>query len=91
MKHPVESDFDTSMTEAGVIVTFKPTNSVYSFYRLTDADDIARVGPISPGRVRHAGQTGDTGDYASNEVQDMALRIASESATAIRKAKKPMD
>jgi hypothetical protein len=34
MKHPVESDFDTSVTEAGVTVVFKPTNSIYSFYRL---------------------------------------------------------
>jgi hypothetical protein len=87
MKHPVESDFDTSVTEAGVTVTFKPTNSIYSFYRLADADDIARLGPVSPGRVRHAGPTGDTRDYAANEVQDMAQRIASEAATAIWSAK----
>jgi len=87
MKHPVESDFDTSVTEAGVTVTFKPTNSIYSFYRLADADDIARLGPVSPGRVRHAGPTGDTRDYAANEVQDMAQRIASEAATAIWLAK----
>jgi len=68
MKHPVESDFDTSVTEAGVTVTFKPTSSIYSYYRLADTEDIARVGPVSPGRVRHAGPTGDTGDYAPNEV-----------------------
>ena len=91
MKHPVETDFDTSVTEAGVTVTFKPTNSIYSFYRLADTDDIARLGPVSPGHVRHAGPTGDTGHYAPNEVQDMALRIASEAATAIWSAKKPMD
>jgi hypothetical protein len=87
MKHPVESDFDTSVTEAGVTVTFKPRNSIYSFYRLADTDDIARLGPVSPGHVRHAGPTGDTGDYAPNEVQDMAMRIASEAATAIWSAK----
>jgi hypothetical protein len=91
MKHPVESDFDTSVTEAGVTVTFKPTSSIYSYYRLADTEDIARVGPASPGRVRHAGQAGDTGDYASNEVQDMALWIASEAATAIWSAKKQID
>jgi hypothetical protein len=39
MKHPLENDFDTSVTEAGVTVTFKPTNSIYSFYRLADTDD----------------------------------------------------
>ena len=91
MKHPVERDFDTSVTEAGVTVTFKPTNSIYSFYRLADTADIARLGPVSPGRVRHSGPTGDTRDYAATEVQDMAQRIASEAATAIWLAKKPMD
>lgn len=91
MKHPVESHFDTSLTEAGVTVTFKPTSSIYSFYRLADTDDITRLGPVSPGRVRHAGTTGDTRGYAANEVQDMAQRIASEAATAIWLAKKPID
>jgi hypothetical protein len=91
MKHPVESEFYTSVTEAGVTVTFKPTSSIYSFYRLADTDDIARLGPVSPGRVRHAGPTGETGDYAPDEVQDMAQRIASEAATAIWSAKKPID
>jgi len=47
MRHPVKSDFGTSVTEAGVTVTFKPTNSIYSFYRLADTDDIARVGSVS--------------------------------------------
>ena len=64
MKHPVESDFDTTVTDAGVSVTFKPTHGVYSFYRLADTDDIARLGAVSPGHVRHAGPTGDTGNYA---------------------------
>jgi hypothetical protein len=91
MKHPVESDFGTSVTEGGVIITFKPTNSIYSFNRLADTHDIARLGPVSPAHVRHAGPTGDTGDYARNEVQDMALRIASEAAPAIWSAKKPLD
>ena len=40
MKHPVESDFDTSVTEAGVTITFKPTSSIYSFYRLADTDTL---------------------------------------------------
>ena len=31
MKHPFRSDFHTVVTEAGVSVTFKPTNSIYCF------------------------------------------------------------
>src|SRR6516225_4366127 len=49
MKHPVRSDFDTAVTEAGVTVTFKSTKSIYSFYRLADSEDFARLGPVSPG------------------------------------------
>ena len=40
MKHPVRSDFDTAVTEASVTVTFKPTNSIYSFYRLPESEDV---------------------------------------------------
>jgi len=36
MKHPARSDFRTVVTAAGVSVTFKPTNSAYSFYRLAE-------------------------------------------------------
>jgi hypothetical protein len=77
MKHPVRSDFDTAVSEAGVNVTFKPTNTIYSFYRLAGSDDVARVGPVSSGQVRHAGPRGDTEDYPADEVQNMAQRIAS--------------
>ena len=83
MKHPVESDFDTSVTEGSVIVTFKPTSSVYSFYRLADTDEIARIGPVSPAGVRHAGPSADTQDYASDEVQNMAQGLAAEAAASI--------
>jgi hypothetical protein len=83
MKHPVRSDFDAVVSEAGVTVTFKPTNSVYSFYRLAGSNDVARLGPVSPQSVRHAGPGGDTADYTSDEIQAMAQRIASEAgATA---------
>jgi hypothetical protein len=47
MKHPVRSDFDTAVTEAGVTVTFKPTNSIYSFYRLAESEDVARLLTLS--------------------------------------------
>jgi hypothetical protein len=83
MKHPVKSDFDTAVTEAGVNVTFRPTNSIYSFYRLADSEGVARLGPVSLERVRHAGSSGDTEDYPSDKVQDMAQRIASEVAASV--------
>jgi hypothetical protein len=83
MKHPVTGDFDAAVTEAGVNVTFKPTNSIYSFYRLAESEDIARLGSVSLERVRHAGPSGDTEDYPSDEVQDMAQRIASEVGASV--------
>jgi hypothetical protein len=55
------------VTEAGVNVTFKPTNSIYSFYRLAGIDDIARLGPVSFAAVQHTGR--DTGDYPAGEIQ----------------------
>ena len=42
MKHPARSDFDTAVTEAGVNVTFEAMNSLYSFYRLAESEDVAR-------------------------------------------------
>ena len=81
MKHPVRSDFDIVVTEAFVRVTFKRTNSIYSFYRLIDANDIARLGPVSFVSVQHAGR--GTEDYPSDEVQDMGQRIASQFATSV--------
>jgi hypothetical protein len=83
MKHPVRNDFDTAVSEAGVTVTFKPTNSIYSFYRLADSNNVARLGPVSLGRMRHAGATGDTEGYPSDEVQEMAQRIAVEVASSV--------
>jgi hypothetical protein len=86
MKHPVRSEFDTAVSEAGVTVTFKPTNSIYTFYRLADTNDFAPLGPVSFqgvsfAGVQHAGH--DPEDYPPDEVQDMAQRIASEVATSI--------
>ncbi|MGB6748370.1 MAG: hypothetical protein WBE51_10210 [Xanthobacteraceae bacterium] len=83
MQHPVKGDFNTAVSETGVTVTFKPTNSIYSFRRLADSDDIARIGPVSPQSVRHAGPSGDTADYLSDEVQRMAQQIASEAAASV--------
>jgi len=66
------------VTKAGVSVTFKPTNSTYSFHKLADSNVIARLGPVSFAGVQHAGR--NTGDYPSDEVQDMAQQIALEHA-----------
>ena len=76
MTHPARSDFATVVTEAGVSVTFKPTNSTYTFYRLRAGKDVARLGPVGFSGVQHAGR--NTGDYPADEVQAMAQRIASE-------------
>lgn len=83
MKHPVRSDFATAVAEAGVTVTFKPTQSIYSFYRLAGGDDIARLGAVSPHAVRHAGSSGNTADYPADEVEAMARTIASEVAASV--------
>jgi len=57
-------------------VTFKPTDSSYSFGRLADPEDIARYGPLSRlPNMRH-GKTGDTGAYPPEEVAQMAHSLA---------------
>src|SRR5215469_17694483 len=84
MKRPTESDFEINITGGGVEVIFKPTKSHYSYNRLVDEKDIARFGPISPARVRHAGATEDTGDYSSHDVEAMALRLAADFCEARR-------
>ena len=66
MTRPTESDFEVNVTGAGVEAIF------------VDEKDIARFGPISAARVRHAGPTGDTADYSSGDVEAMALRLASD-------------
>jgi len=78
VKHPVRNEFHTVVTKASVNVTFKPTNSTYSFYWLAGNGTIARFGPVSLAGVQHGGC--NTGDYPSDEVQDMAQQIASEYA-----------
>jgi hypothetical protein len=83
MKLPARNDFDTAVTEAGVTVTFKPTNSIYGFYRLGDGDDVARLGPVPLERVRQAEASGITEDYPPDEVQEMAQRIALEVAASV--------
>jgi hypothetical protein len=67
----MRSDFHTVVTKEALNVTFKPTNSIYSFV-------VDNNGPVSFAGVQHAGC--NTGDYSSAEVQDFARQIASEHA-----------
>jgi hypothetical protein len=61
VKQPIETDFDVQNHDAGVDVTFRPTESQYSFVLLADRRS------LSPrASVRH----GKTGDYASGDVDD---------------------
>jgi hypothetical protein len=77
MKHPTPSDF---IQESHVNVIFKPSDSDYYFGRLADLEDIARFGSLSSPNVRH-GNTGDTGDYPSEEVAQMAHSLAVKAIT----------
>jgi hypothetical protein len=80
MKHPTQSDFIVEVKEGYVSVIFKPSDSEYNFDRLVDPEDIARFGPLSSPNVRH-GNTGDTGDYPSEEVAQMAHSLAVKAIT----------
>jgi hypothetical protein len=84
MKQPTETDFKVETSDAAVVVIFNPTESHYTFYRLADPKDIERLGPVlsEPDVIRHAGPTGDTGDYASDAVLHMAHRLALEAVKA---------
>jgi hypothetical protein len=82
LKSPAEADFDVSVEESGAYVIFKPTNKHYSFYRLADAEDVERHGPLSLSSVRHSGKSGDTAEYISHEVQEIAVRLATSAALA---------
>jgi hypothetical protein len=71
MKHPKESDFTVTREDTSLEVTFNPTRSNYSF-------QLVAHGILSDPWIRHAGPTGDTGEYWSHEVLNMARRLAEE-------------
>jgi hypothetical protein len=56
----MEADFDVQIREGGVDVTFRPTESNYSYGLLVDPDDIARLGPLSRSPNTRDAKTGDT-------------------------------
>ena len=73
-----ETDFETQVLEAGVNVFFKPTKSHYTFLRLSNDKHLARSAPLSrDATVRHAGPSGDTGEYDSAQVFEIAYQLAS--------------
>jgi hypothetical protein len=76
MNHPTPSDFIVNVNESHVSVIFKPSDSYYSFGRLADPEDIARHGPLSRSPIAGHTKTGDTGDYPSEEVAQMAHSLA---------------
>ena len=73
-----EAEFKTVVSDAAVTVICQPTKSTSTFYRLADPNDIQKYGPImsEPDNAHHGGPTGDTGDYHSQDVQQMAHRCA---------------
>jgi hypothetical protein len=83
MKQPIKDDFTVDVLEGGggVTVLFKPTQSYYTFPRLADPNDMKRLGPLSQSAsVRHAGPSGDTGDYPLDQVETMAYGLALDAA-----------
>ncbi|MGN6749898.1 MAG: hypothetical protein ACTHJS_15020 [Xanthobacteraceae bacterium] len=77
IRYPVKNDFHTVVRKTGLSVTFKPTNSTYSF--VTDNPVIARLGPVSFMGVQH--ERRNTEDYDSAEVEAMARQVATEHAS----------
>jgi hypothetical protein len=73
---PLETDYELQLLDGGVRVTFRPTESEFTYRQLADPVDIAREGPLSRSpNVRHA-NTGDTGSYDEREVEAVAFRLA---------------
>ena len=50
---------------------------------MAESEDVARLGPVSVGQVRHARARGDTEDYPADEIQEMAQRIASDAGASV--------
>jgi hypothetical protein len=74
VKQPIETDFDVQNHDAGVDVTFRPTESQYSFLLLA----------LSPRACVRHGKTGDTGDYAAGDVEATAFRVACAAIKSFR-------
>jgi hypothetical protein len=83
MKHPTEADFTVQKNGSSVIVTFRPTESYYTF-PLLPLSERAKHGKVSRNaKVRHAGKHGDTDRYMEQEVFDLAFRLAEQSSSRV--------
>jgi hypothetical protein len=73
-----KDDFEATVQTGSIEVRFKPTNSIFLYARLVEIAEVVTFGPLSPGTIRHAGPTGDLGDYAalSDELFETARGIA---------------
>jgi len=70
VKQPIEADFDIEIRDADVEIIFKPMMSRYSFPLLAKRRKVS-----ARANVRHV-KTGDTGDYASGDIEALAFRLA---------------
>jgi hypothetical protein len=78
-KHLVESEFE--VIDGAVEVIFIPTNSHYTFSRLSNRRYIDEFSLLSADlRIQHAGQSRSS--YTAPEVRYMAFRLASEGRKA---------
>jgi hypothetical protein len=71
MKQPTKTDFHVEVDDAVIRIFFRPTESHYDYYLLADGG-LSRA-PI----IRHA-KTGDTGNYAESDIEEMAYELAQE-------------
>jgi hypothetical protein len=74
-KQIMKTLFDLKLSETGVHVVFRPTNSHYFFHRLQDD-----AGPLSPDRTFATFRMVDPDGYDQHEVYRMALSLASAAA-----------
>jgi hypothetical protein len=72
-RHPIESNFYASVSDAEIEVTFAPTRSIYTFSRSPKDDGDAISSNPS---VHHAGKKGQHRRIRASEVQIMAHRVA---------------
>jgi hypothetical protein len=74
IRRPEASDFEVHRFETFIEVTFRPTRTVYTF---TVHEGHGKAShSLSPAHVRHAGRSGDTGEYPFADVHAMARRLA---------------
>jgi hypothetical protein len=82
-RRPVESDFEVEVFKDTVTAYFRPSRSLYTFTRFTNARDIAEFGLVSPDPVvRHVSRISGTRIYDAAEVLVLAFRLATEAARA---------